>query len=160
MADELVDHNATPTDPNDPLRGGTQGGARARLVGVGGPSGGTNSISAQGHNHVDRPAHHGGGNRTEDRYEPEELFDGTRKPSHAAAKQRARDDADVDTTSGIPAAPANPKQHDETDPTGRTHSSGAFTTDGSLAAGTGGHRDDRPVGSGPGPHSDTDVKSL
>jgi hypothetical protein len=151
-------------DPNaaqDQLRGGTEGGGNAaNLPNVGGPAGGTNSISPQGGNHVGRPEQHGGGTRTESRHEPEELFDGSRKPSHAAAKQTARDDADVNTTSGIPSAPGNPKQHDETDPTGQSRSSGAFTTDGSLKSGTGGHKQDKPVGSGPGPRGDTGTTSV
>src|SRR5207249_6576164 len=56
----------------------------------------------------------------------------SRKPSHAVAKQKARDAADADTTPGLPAAPSNPKQHDQTDPTGRSHSDGASVTEGSL----------------------------
>src|SRR3954468_12174063 len=62
----------------------------------------------------------------------EDAFQGSRHPSAAVAKQVARDAADVDTTSGIPSAPANPRQHDQTDPTGQSHSTGAQTTEGSL----------------------------
>src|SRR5439155_1375738 len=158
MANNTTDQNATPADPNDPLRGGTQGGGAGPLTSVGGPSGGTNSISPSGSSQIDRrpegsPAaqpERSGGTKTGSRNEPEELFEGvrkpsqaepkqkaqslagSRKPSHAVAKQKARDDADVDTTHGLPAAPANPKQHDQTDPTGQSHSDGASTTEGSL----------------------------
>jgi len=66
--------------------------------------------------------HRSRGTRTESRNEPEELFEGSRKPSHAVAKQKVRDDADVDTTPGLPPPPGNPRQHDETDPTGQTRS--------------------------------------
>jgi hypothetical protein len=150
MADHVTDRNATKPNDQDQLRGGTQGGGAPPTT-VGSQSGGTNSIAPAGGSQIDRgPASppggghppHAGGTRTESRHEPEELFEGSRKPSHATAKQRARDDADADTTHGLPAAPGNPKQHDETDPTGQAHSAGAFTTDGSLKHG-GGHRDDR-----------------
>src|SRR5439155_11328885 len=72
MANKTTDQNATPVDPNDPLRGGTQGGAHAPLTSVGGTPGGTNSISPQGNTYIDRPEQHGGGTRTESRDEPEE----------------------------------------------------------------------------------------
>lgn len=62
----------------------------------------------------------------------EDSFQGSRHPSPAVANPVGRDAADVDTTNGIPSAPANPKQHDQTDPTGQSHSDGAFVTEGSL----------------------------
>jgi hypothetical protein len=48
------------------------------------------------------------------------------------AKEKARDAAHVDTTHGVPAAPGNPRQQDQTDPTGQADSDGAFVTEGSL----------------------------
>ena len=75
---------------------------------------------------MSEPQQQGGrGKQSESRDEPEELFEGSRKPSHAVAKQKARDDADVDTTHGLPPAPGNPRQQDETDPTGQTQSTHA-----------------------------------
>lgn len=142
MADQAKSQNATPTNDQDQLRGGTQGGGSpATRPAVGGPSGGTNSISPTGASQPDRgPAAPPGGGPperhgqfTHDRRDAEAAFEGgSRKPSAAVAKQVGRDAADVDTTSGIPSAPGNPKQHDQTDPTGQSHSDGAFTTEGSL----------------------------
>jgi hypothetical protein len=107
---------------------------------VGGPSGGTNSLSPSGASQPDQgsaappggASPRSGGTRTDSRSEPEELFEGSRKPSHAVAKQKARDDADADTTHGLPASPGHPKQHDETDPTGQSNSAGAAVTKGST----------------------------
>jgi hypothetical protein len=122
------------TDPNhgpggdDPLQGGTQHmGAAGNLANVGGQPGGTNALTPAGGSHPEdgHPGPRSGGTRTESQNEPEELFEGSRKPSHAVAKQKARDDADVDTTGGLPPAPGNPRQQDETDPTGQTHSTHA-----------------------------------
>ena len=78
------------------------------------------------------------GSRSSSRSDPEELFERSRHPSPAVAKEWARDGAVANTTHGLPSAPGNPKQHDETDPTGQSHSDTAFTTDGSLTQG-GGH---------------------
>ena len=64
--------------------------------------------------------------------DPEDAFQGSRHPSPAVAKEVARDAAHADTTHGVPSAPANPKQHDQTDPTGQSHSDGASVTKGSL----------------------------
>jgi len=111
--------NANTTQETDELRGGTQGGGNAPLANTGTPPGGTNALTATGGSHPTGGAvQHSGGTRTESRNEPEELFEGSRKPSHATAKQRARDEADVDTTHGLPAAPGNPRQQEETDPNG------------------------------------------
>ena len=154
MASKPTDPNTTPA-ADDGLRGGTQGGGTPAPT-VGGVPGGTNSLSPVGPVHVERPAKQSGSTRTASRGEPEELFEAarepshaeakqnrrasprrppsgrSRKPSHAVAKQKARDAADADTTPGLPAAPSNPKQHDQTDPTGRSHSDGASVTEGSL----------------------------
>lgn len=131
-------------DTKDQLKGGTEGGAGAPQTNVGGPSGGTNSLQPAGPSQPEKgPAappggapKQSGGTWTASRSEPEELFEGSRKPSHAVAKQKARDDADTDTTHGLPAAPGNPRQHDETDPTGQSHSAGAAVTKGSTAKGS------------------------
>jgi hypothetical protein len=126
------------------LRGGTQGGATTPATTVGGTSGGTNSLSPAGASEPDRgPAAppsgappRSRGTRNASRGDPEELFEGTRKASPDVAKQKARDAADTDTTHGLPAAPGNPRQHDETDPTGQSFSSGAAVTKGSTAEGS------------------------
>jgi hypothetical protein len=138
MKDQKRDQNPPPPagENQNGLRGGTQGGEPSPTPDIGGRSGGTNSLSPTGASQPDQgPASppggappQSGGTRTDSRDEPEELFEGSRKPSHATAKQRARDDADVDTTHGQPPAPGNPKQHDETDPTGQSHSTGAAVT--------------------------------
>lgn len=134
MSDKKRDQNATPpADDQSGLRGGTQGGGNAGLANTGTPTGGTNALTPAGGSHpTGGAAKHSGGTRTDSRSEPEELFEGSRKPSHAVAKEKARDDANVDTTHGLPAAPGNPKQHDETDPTGESNSAGAAVTKGST----------------------------
>ena len=141
MPDQSKSQNAERADEQDQLRGGTQGGGSAPLTTVGGPSGGTNSISPTGASQRDRGPESppggappkSGGQFTNDRRDAEAALEGgSRHPSAAVAKQVGRDAADVDTTSGIPSAPSNPKQHDQTDPTGQSHSDGAFTTEGSL----------------------------
>src|SRR4051812_36711473 len=121
MSNQQKDNKAA---GGDELRGGTDAsGTGGRLANVGGPSGGTNSLNPSGASQPDAgPAappggapHRSGGTRTDDRNEPEEMYEGSRKPSHAVAKQKARDRADVDTTHGLPAAPGNPRQQEETD---------------------------------------------
>ena len=98
MANKTTDQNATPAnDQQDALRGGTQGGGAGPLTGVGGPSGGTNSIAPSGSSQIDRrpegsPAGHNGrsgGTKTGSRNETEELFEGVRKPKRAEPKQPA-----------------------------------------------------------------------
>lgn len=113
MADnKLTDHNATPVDDKDALRGGTQGGRPDPIAQVGSMPGGTNAISPAGSSEfVDKPAHAGDGTRTDSREDSEELFEGTRKPSHAEAKQRARDDANVDTAARTPHGAGEPRAH-------------------------------------------------
>lgn len=101
---------------DDNLKGGT-GPGKAPEPNVGMPPGGTNSLTPAGGSHPTGGAvRHSGGTRTDDRFEPEELYEGSRKPSPAVAKEKARDDADVDTTHGFPPAPGNPAQWAETDP--------------------------------------------
>ncbi|WP_439631256.1 hypothetical protein [Gemmata sp.] len=118
MAHDHTPPAATPGDTQDELRGGTQGGNRPP-ANVGMPAGGTNSLSATGGSHPSGGAvEHGRGTRSDSRGEPQELFEGSRRPSPAVAKERARDAADVDTTHGFPAAPGNPRQLEETDPQG------------------------------------------
>ncbi len=144
MADKARDRNQTPAGGQGGLKGGTQGGGAGPLTNVGGPSGGTNSVSPTGGSQPDRgPAAPPGGAPPDQRgtanqakHDAEAAFeDGTRKVSASVAKQVGRDAADVDTTSGLPSAPGNPKQQDETDPTGQSNSEGAFTTRGSLKDG-------------------------
>lgn len=118
MAHNHTHNPPTPEDAPDQLRGGTQGGGHPP-ANVGMPSGGTNSLTPAGGSHPSGGAvQHSGGTKTESRGEPQELFEGSRKPSPAVAKERARDAADVDTTHGFPAAPGNPRQQEETDPQG------------------------------------------
>lgn len=138
MSDNKRDQNPPPPADQGGFRSGTQGGGGTQNIG--GPSGGTNSLSPSGASQPDQgPAAppggappRSGGTRTDSRSEPEELFEGSRKPSHAVAKEKARDAANVDTTHGLPAAPGNPKQQDETDPTGESNSTGAAVTKGST----------------------------
>jgi hypothetical protein len=133
--------DATPAGAQDELRGGTQTGGANPQPNMGATTGGTNSLSPVGASQPDKgpaappggAAQRSGGTRTDSRNDPEELFEGTRKPSPAIAKERARDGAHVETTHGVPAAPGNPKQHDETDPTGQSNSAGAAVTKGSTA---------------------------
>jgi hypothetical protein len=89
-------------DSNTTRDGGTQGHGAGDLRSVGGPPGGTNSISPQGGNHVDNaPEQHGTNNLA--KQDAEAAFEGgTRHPSATEAKQWARDDADVNTTAGTP----------------------------------------------------------
>lgn len=110
--DKTIDHNATPVDENDPLRGGTQGGRAGDNVRVGSLPGGTNTVSPAGSGeYIDRPHPGGGGNRTGDREEPESAFEGTRKVSAAEAKQWARDEADADTAPRTPHGAGEPRDH-------------------------------------------------
>jgi hypothetical protein len=100
----------------DELKGGTEPG-NAPEPNVGTQPGGTNALTPAGGSHPTNGAvEQSGGTRTDDRYEPEELYEGTRKPSPAVAKEKARDGADVDTTHGFPPAPGNPEQWTETQP--------------------------------------------
>ncbi len=122
-----------PVEPKGGLEGGTVSEPRGPLINVGGVSGGTNSLSPVGGVHVGNANEYGSGPHTGNQGgDIEQEFDGSRKPSPSVTKQEARDAAHVDTTAGLPAAPGNPKQHNETDPTGRSHSDGASVTKGSL----------------------------
>ena len=137
---EFVEANVSKKQKNDnapagddALRGGTEGGGNASLANQGTPPGGTNALTPSGGSHAGNAAEkHSGGTRTDDRFEQEEMDIGARKPSAAVAKEKARDRADVDTTHGFPAAPGNPRQQDETDPTGQSHSTGAQVTEAST----------------------------
>jgi hypothetical protein len=118
MANTTRANNAQDTD-QDQLRGGTQGGG-APPTNVGGPSGGTNSVSPTGASQPDRgPAAPPGGGvpdqrgtANEAKQDAEAAFeDGhmqpspqakSRRPSATEAKQWARDDANADTTPGTP----------------------------------------------------------
>jgi len=103
--------DANNTRPDDQLDGGTQAHGAGNLRSVGGPTGGTNSLSPQGGSQIDRgPESPPDGRKPDQRgtnnlakQDAEAAFeDGTRKPSATEAKQWARDDADVDTTAGTP----------------------------------------------------------
>jgi hypothetical protein len=116
--------------PADDLRGGTQTGGSQSAVGQAasnlGQPGGTNALSPTG---TARPAGHApepptGDKAAAERQEPADALSGGRThESASAAKQRARDDADVTgSTSGIDAD--NPRQipEDAPNPDGRTGS--------------------------------------
>lgn len=122
--------SADQSTDKDALHGGTDPivGEQSKLSNVGGPSGGTNSVSPVGEVNRRDSDVFGGGPRTAENE--------TRRVSPAVAKQFARDGADVDTTNGLPAAPGNPVQQDETDPTGQTKSTHASVTRGSTARGS------------------------
>jgi len=100
--------------------GGTQGGTDSQYTTVGGPSGGTNSVSPTGASQPDQrpagspagvpPDQHGTANRAkqdaaaafEDGHMQPTPKAKSRRPSGTEAKQWARDEANVDTTSGTP----------------------------------------------------------
>lgn len=95
----------------DDLKGGTEDTGGAPFVNVGGPTGGTISLSPTGPVQPDRgPASPPGGGPPDQRgtanqarQDAEAAFeDRSRHPSATEAKQWARDDADVDTTPGTP----------------------------------------------------------
>jgi hypothetical protein len=113
------------TNNDDNLRGGTQGGgATAAQPQIANAPGGTNSLSPSGSarplGRVPEPPT--GDKFSAGRQDPQRaLGDGPTKESESAAKQRARDDANVEgSTSGIDEG--NPRQIPEDAPTadGRT----------------------------------------
>jgi hypothetical protein len=110
MADKQnTDRDVKKADGNDALRGGTEGGAPPHVA-VGGPTGGTNSISPVGQVQSDRDTS-GGGTRTGSREDAEDLFEGSRKPSESEAKQHGRDEADAPTAARSPHGAGEPRYH-------------------------------------------------
>lgn len=87
----------------DDLKGGTEGGGGAAQPNVGGPTGGTNSLSPTGPVQPDRGPPDQRGTANQAKQDAEAAFeDRSRHPSATEAKQWARDDADVNTTPGTP----------------------------------------------------------
>jgi hypothetical protein len=112
------------TNSNDHLRGGTQGGSTSAQPQPANAPGGTNSLSPSGSARPlgRTPEPPTGDKASAERQAPERAVEGGRtKESASAAKQRARDDADVKgSESGIDAD--NPRQipEDAPAPDGRT----------------------------------------
>lgn len=106
------------TNTNDNLRGGTQGGAAGSTPQPANTPGGTNSLSPTGSarplGRVPEPP--SGDKESDERQDPQRaLEDGRTKESTSAAKQRARDDIDVEgSESGIDED--NPRQIPEDAP--------------------------------------------
>jgi hypothetical protein len=121
--------SANPSTDSNKLHGGAEHivGEQSALTNVAGPHGGTNSVSPVGVVNRLNPDVFGDG--------PRNAENESRTASPEVAKQWARDAANVDTTNGLPSAPGNPVQHDETDPTGLAHSKHAAVTKGSTSKG-------------------------